>query len=168
MKQQSFWKKPGLSHGGAAAHGKRKTARPIATRRPMHVVVKSERATRDWSLLRHRKNIEQTIEATAKRFHIRLLRRQVNSNHIHLIIQGRKRHLIQSFLRLFPGAVAMKVTNTANTRPIGRFWQGLAFTRIIEWGRDFFGMHNYIEKNRLESEGIPRDIVDMWLKEELG
>lgn len=159
---------PSKGHGGVKGKGKRKIARPLATKRKLHVCAKSSRATQDWSFVKHRRKIEEQIKASARRFNIRIHRRQVMSNHFHLIIQGRKRWEIQNFLRHLPGAVAMLVTNTAKTRPIGGFWDAPLFTRIIEWGRDLWNMENYIEKNRLEADGVPRDIVDAWFKETFG
>ena len=168
MRQISFWKKPSTAHGGRKVRGKRKTARPIATKECMHVIMHSDRARGQWALDKHRKEIEALIAKTAERFGIKVRGRQVLWNHIHLLIQGRKRREIQGFLRVLPALITMLVTGAGNTRPMGRFWGGLVFSRIVKWDRDYLGMLRYIAKNALQAAGIPRGDVDKWFKEAFG
>ena len=168
MKQQSFWKKPSARHGGSKARGRRKTARPIATKKSMHVILKSDRASGGWALDKYRKEIEALIDRLGKRYFIKIRGREVLWNHIHLLIQGRKRQHIQSFLRVLPAAITRIATNAAKSRPVGRFWADLIFTRIVEWGRDYLGMLRYLAKNALQAAGIPRGDIDKWFKEAFG
>ena len=160
MKQQQFWKNPRQAHGGAQAKGKRKTARLIVTKQPLHVVFKSERAKGEWSFHRFKKPIQRSLEDTAKRFRIKVRLFQNVGNHLHLAIQGASRREIQNFLRVFAQAIAFLVTKTKKGKPIGRFWEGLVYTRPIHWGRDWDNVRQYFEKNAIESAGLPREIVD--------
>lgn len=168
MKQQSFWKKQSGAHGGARAKGKRKTARPIVTKECMHLILKSERASGLWALDKYRPEIEALIEELGQRFQIKIRGRQVMWNHVHLLIQGRKRFQIQNFLRVLPARITMLVTGAGKSRPVGRFWSGIAFSRIVKWGRDYLIMLRYIAKNALQAAGIPRGDVDRWFREAFG
>lgn len=162
MKQGSFWKNKPLSHGGHLAKGKRKTARPIVTRQAMHVVLKSSRARGEWNMLRHSKVINAAIQQTAKRFRVHIHRAQNVGNHLHILAQPQHRRDFQNFLRVITQAIAFLVTKTRKGKRIGCFWDNLVFTRELIGRRDFWNMENYLEKNRLEAEGVPRDIVDFW------
>jgi REP element-mobilizing transposase RayT len=168
-RQFSFWKAGVKTHGGALSIGRAKSARPIATKKPMHVILRSSRAKGEWSLLRRSKEIESILERTAKRFHIRVYRSANVGNHIHLFIQARRRADFQNFLRVLPQAIAFLITQARKGNSVGKFWDALAFSRIIEWGRDWRAAVNYVEKNVLEGKGIPRDRVDWWfgLKEKM-
>jgi len=47
----------------------------------------------------------------------------------------------------------MLVTHARKGNPQGKFWDSLAFTRIVQWGRDFKRLTHYFLKNELESLG---------------
>ncbi|MGZ3670485.1 MAG: hypothetical protein ACXWR4_11230 [Bdellovibrionota bacterium] len=152
-------------HGGAHRAGKRKTARTIATKSPMHVTFKSERAKGAWSFHRFDKAIETKIYALAEKYRVRIRLFQNVGNHLHLAAQARTRREFQSFLRVVPQAVAYLVTGTRKGKAIGKFWSGLVHTRVVHWGRDWFNLKGYIGRNRFEAAGVPRDVIDRWFKE---
>lgn len=160
MKQQQLWKNPKSSHGGSHAVGKRKTARVIVTKSPMHVVLKSSRARGEWNFHRFGEEIEESAYKIAKRFRVRIRLYQNVGNHLHLVAQAASRREFQNFLRVLPQAIAFLVTKTRKGTPIGKFWDTLAFTRVIHWGRDWFGMKAYVFRNRVEAAGVPRDVID--------
>lgn len=167
-KQLSFWKDPAKVHGSNLRKGKRKIARPIAIRKHMHVILKSRRARGAWNLLRHGRGVEAAVHQTARRFRVRLFGFQNVGNHLHLDVQASRREDLQNFLRVLPQAVAFLVTGARKGNPIGRFWDGLVCTRIVEWGKDLRNLKNYFEKNRFETLGMPRDVVNLWFGLEPG
>jgi REP element-mobilizing transposase RayT len=160
--QLTFWQNPPKTHGGAGSVGRRKVARPLVTKRPMHFIFRSSRAKGAWNFLKHEDRIEQVLAATAQRFGIKIYRFANVGNHIHLLVQGRRREDLQNFLRVFPQAVAFLVTKARKGRAIGKFWDALAFSRIVEWGRHWKRMLDYVGKNLMEGAGMPRDRVDAW------
>jgi hypothetical protein len=54
---------------------------------------------------------------------------------------------------------ANSVGREKKARPIGKFWDALAYSRIVEWGKDWKNMLDYVGKNLLEARGFPRDRV---------
>ncbi len=155
-KQLSFIPSLSLTHGGDTSQGKRKIARPIDLKRPLHVVLRSSMAKGQWSLL-HLKNKNQINKLTqkiAKKYRIRIFRFVNVGNHIHLLIQTYSRKNFQSFLRELSGTIACLVTNAKKGKPIGRFWDKLAFSRIVFWGIDFKKLHTYLIKNIFEAHGL--------------
>jgi hypothetical protein len=59
-------------HGGDHGRGRRKCERPVSTRRPMHVVLTSNRARGAWSLRRHDRTVREVLRRMARRFEVRV------------------------------------------------------------------------------------------------
>jgi REP element-mobilizing transposase RayT len=137
-------------HGGALRRGRRKLERPVSTRRPMHVVLASKRAQGDWSLRKHARSVRSTLRALAQRFGIRVYRFANVGTHLHLLVRARRREAFQAFLRSFAGIVARRVTGARRGRPSGRFFSALAWSRVVSWGRDYFGVRHYVFRNAIE------------------
>jgi len=89
----------------------------------------------------------------ARRFGVRIYEYANAANHLHLVVRARCRLAAQSFLRAFAGVVARIVTGARRGHRVGKFWDWLAYSRIIAWGRDFVGLRAYILKNELETSG---------------
>jgi hypothetical protein len=140
-------------HGGAVRQGRRKIERPISTRRPMHVVLRSDRAYGEWSLSRHRREVRAALGACAKRNGLKIDDFANVGTHLHLLVRARRREAFQAFLRSFAGIVARVVTGARRNRPIpgGSFWSTLAWSRVVQWGRDYVAVLHYIFRNRIEA-----------------
>ena len=83
-KQLSFLPKQELQHGGILSKGRRKTARPMDPKRPLHLVLRSSRAKGPWSLL-HPKNerrVKHELEVTSAKYGIRVYRFANVGNHL--------------------------------------------------------------------------------------
>jgi REP element-mobilizing transposase RayT len=168
MKRESFL--PGFnsrtlnaSHGGDLAPGKRKTARPIDPKQALHVVLRSSIARGDQSMLRSKycQPIHDFAHELAERWGVRIYRFANVGNHIHLLLKVPSRAVWRRFIRELAGGIAVIVTGARkgaglkkNERGRG-FWDELVFTRIVKFGRDFFGVKNYLAKNLFEAAGLP-------------
>ena len=140
-------------HGGDVRRGQRKLERPVSTRRPMHVVLTSQRAR---SLRKHDRVVREVLRRMARRFQIRIYDLANVGSHLHLVLRARRREAFQGFLRSFAGIVARRVMGAERGRRTGRFFDGLAWTRVINWGRDYWGVRHYVFRNQLEGEQGPR------------
>lgn len=147
-----------LEHGGDVRKGKRKLARPLNAKLPMHIVLRSSRAKGTWSMLRPAlaARIKRTVHTLSRRCDVRVYRYANVGNHVHILGQARSRPAFQSFLRAFAGVTARIVTSARRGRPVGRFWDRLAYTRIVSWGRDFRGVGAYVTQNEQEALGRRR------------
>jgi len=139
-------------HGGDVRRGQRKLERPVSTRRPMHLVLKSHRAAGPWSLRRHDRFVREVLRRMARRFQIRIYDYANVGSHLHLVLRSRRREGFQGFLRSFAGIVARRVMGAERGRPSGRFFDGLAWTRVMSWGRDYWGVRHYVFRNQIEGE----------------
>jgi REP element-mobilizing transposase RayT len=143
-------------HGGDVRRGKRKVARPLDTKKPLHVVLRSSRAKRQWSMLRPSVagRIRRDARTLARRYGLTLYRYANVGNHIHILAQARSRPALQRFLRVFAGVTARLVTGARRGRPVGRFWDRLAYSRIVSWGREFRSVGAYVRQNEDEALGL--------------
>jgi REP element-mobilizing transposase RayT len=153
--QHSFLPPIALQHGGDTRKGKRKIARPIDPKRPLHLTLKSSRAQGAWSLLhpKHCRGLELKSRSIAQRHDVAVYRFVNVGNHLHLLVKARNRRSFQGFLRELSGALAMMVTGAKKGKPAGRFWDSTAWSRVVNWGRDFRGALNYLIKNIFEALG---------------
>jgi REP element-mobilizing transposase RayT len=144
-------------HGGDRARGRRKGERPVSTRRPIHLTLHSRRATGVWSLRRHERAVREALRACARRADVRIYDFANVGSHLHLLVRVRRRQALQAFLRSFAGIVARKVTGAKRGRPLrdGSFWSALAWSRVVAWGRDYWGVRHYIFLNRIEGTDGP-------------
>src|SRR5437764_818629 len=136
-------------HGGTTRRGRRKLERPVSTRRPMHVVLSSHRARGPWSLRRHERIVRDALRVMARRFGVRVYQFANVGTHLHLLVRARRRDAFQGFLRSFAGIVARRVTGARRGRPSGRFFSGLAWSRVVGWGRDYLGVRHYVFRNEI-------------------
>ncbi|MGK5083668.1 transposase [Bdellovibrionota bacterium FG-1] len=157
------FKTSGASHGGDLNQGKRKTARPIDPKQAVHLVLRSSMARGQYSMLRKANSeaIEALLQKLAKKWDVRVFRYANVGNHLHLLLRVRSRAVWKRFLRQFAGGIAMIVTGARKghgraPNSTGRtFWDELAFTRIVNFGRDFDRVARYLVKNLFEAMGIP-------------
>ncbi|MBS1958334.1 MAG: transposase [Bdellovibrionales bacterium] len=160
---------PRTTHGGDPARGKRKTERPFSAKTPIHLVLKSRRAKSQWSLLhrRHRSKITSMIYVYAQRFSVEVYRASNTGNHLHLLVRAKERKNLADYLRVLAGRIAVTVTGAQKAvKRVGKFWDNLYWSRLVNWGRDFFQVREYlianltIEAMQLATEmGTPADLA---------
>ena len=139
--------KPRLEHGGSLAIGKRKTRRPVVTKRAMHTVLRV--ADGGPNLTRFSKGIHNILSTMGSRFGVQTYERAICGNHIHLAVRAKGRAGFLNFLRAIAGRIAQLVGACGS----GNLWQSIPYTRIVEWGRHFRKLLHYVRQNALEAEG---------------
>ncbi len=153
--QQSFFKPSKKAHGGSLNVQKRKTLRPLDTKMPLHLVLKSDKAKGAHSLVKFHNQISKVMDKQAGKFQVTIYERNINFNHIHLLIRGKSRRGLQNFFRSLAGIVARLVTGAGKGKAFGRFWSYLIYSRVLNcWRRDFTYVRNYIIQNTKEVLGL--------------
>lgn len=102
---------------------------------------------------------------------VRIYQYANSGNHLHLLLRARTRRGFQRFLRSFAALVPRIVTGAKKGAPLAslgkvcdtdadvrergprKFWDALAWSRIVSWGRHFFNGRYYVIRNELEAEG---------------
>jgi REP element-mobilizing transposase RayT len=154
--QLNLLPKPSLEHGGSVRKGKRKIQRPFDRKRPLHLVMRSTRAKEDWSFL-HRRNkgaIHALVVDLAEKYRVKLYKYENVGNHLHLLAQFPSRRELKAFLRVFTQHVMFQVTGARKGKPQGRFFDAIAYSKVVSWGREFSALKAYLWKNALESLGF--------------
>jgi REP element-mobilizing transposase RayT len=133
--------------GGDLLKGKRKSKRPLHPKLPIHLVLRAD-TTKSGTLMRWETLTKYHIKKWAHKFHVTVCERAIVGNHIHLLIKFPGRENYNNFVRALTGMLASKTKLKWLIRP---------FTRIVQKGRDFQHVTNYIIKNQLEGwRIIPR------------
>jgi len=140
---QLFKDSTDLTHGGSKSKGKRKTMRPLTSKKPIHLILK---ASEPFQLLRSTRTIEQTLKKYSQRFGITLHANAVQADHIHLSLTIPNRELYRRWIRTITSVLVTQIKNLK--------WRLLPFTRIVSWGRDFKHVCLYIRRNQAEGSSI--------------
>jgi REP element-mobilizing transposase RayT len=141
-----------------------KTKRPISTKDPMHIVLRSGIAKGELSLLCKGRStkIMGTIYRIADRYDIKIYDIAVNFNHLHILLKLKYRDSYSPFIRSISGIISRLVLNARkgkakldkSSMDFKKFWLHRPFSRIMNWGRDFDKLKSYIRQNILESLDI--------------
>lgn len=151
---------PRTRHGGKVSVGRRKTERPFSAKAPVHIVLKSKRAKGKWSML-HRKNearITSMIYVYAHRFKVHVYRAANVGDHLHLLVKASERKQLADYLRVLAGRIAVVVSGAKRgVKRIGKFWDYLCWSRLVNWGKDFYHVRRYVTANEVEGIGGESD-----------
>jgi REP element-mobilizing transposase RayT len=155
-----------------------KTARPVAVKQAMHLVLRSRFARNEHSLLVHDRALQRILQRLAKRFGIRLYDIANSGNHLHLILRLPHREALKPFIRAATGLIARLVLGVERghkwmERPgprVGvegptRFWDARPWSRIVNFGPDFKRLKDYMLLNRADLAGFARTSYRAMLKE---
>jgi REP element-mobilizing transposase RayT len=150
------------SFGGSRLNSHPKTARPLSTKNPIHLVLKSEIAKGSQSFLKgsHAPKIDGIIRKQANTSGIRLYHFVNVGNHLHLVIKTPNRRAYNRFIRATTGLIARLLLRKergpereqkTHRRSTGAFWVARPFTRIASWGREYLFLKSYMVKNRIQA-----------------
>jgi REP element-mobilizing transposase RayT len=152
---KSEFSKSRIAYGGDT-RGRRKMFRPLDRKRPVHITLKSSHAKGRMSLLSHKLEVAKIVETRARQYQIKLHRFENMGNHVHILVSFKNRESVQKFLRVVTGLIARLVTKARRGCAFGkRFWDHLAYTRIVTSRKDFARMLHYLDKNEVERDVGP-------------
>ena len=143
--------------GGILITGNAREQRPLSTKRPLHLVMRSSLARGERSFLspRRSKAVRELIYRSGKKQGVKIYRFANSGNHLHLIVLPSSRGAYFRFIRSISGRLARLVLGAERGRAQGiKFWDALPFTRVLEWGRDYLRTCDYLKQNTLEALGF--------------
>ena len=109
------------------------------------------------------------IYVYAHRFKVKVYRAANVGNHLHLLVKATEKKHLADYLRVLAGRIAVTVTGAQKfVKRIGRFWDYLYWSRLVNWGRDFYNVRKYVTANELEaiSQAHRKMILDSVLVDE--
>ncbi len=87
----------------------------------------------------------------AERFQIKVYRAANVGNHLHLLVKAKERKHLADYLRVLAGRIAVSVSGAKKgIKRIGKFWDYLYWSRLVNWGRDFYQVRKYVLANEME------------------
>ncbi|WP_413295153.1 transposase [Bdellovibrio sp. HCB185ZH] len=164
MKQETFnlLKIPAkhrLCHGGILRRSsKGRGARTLSHRHPMHLVFKVNKAAVKSGLRSSRSFALMTrlLRRYAVKFYVKVEQFSVQTDHVHILVRGRRRSNLQSFMRVLAGQFAQCLTDTHSQKNDGpKVWKYRPFSRVIKGYKPYQIVRDYIQLNELEALGRP-------------
>jgi REP element-mobilizing transposase RayT len=140
--------------GGSLLKGNAREKRPLSRGSALHIVLRSEIAKGDLSLLHpsRAKKIDSLIHKLANKFGVRLYRYANSGNHLHLLVRPHNRYVYRNFIKSVTGLIARITLGVERGRAKGlKFWSVKPFSRIVAFGKDYKGVLHYLLQNTLES-----------------
>jgi REP element-mobilizing transposase RayT len=140
------------THGGTSLKKRRKTKRPLTPGAITHLVLKSAKAKGQLSFYKNKKAVHALLHERAKKYFIEVLEFVNMGNHLHLKVRFKDASRFKNFLRTFAAMLARKLTKACRGNKFGKFWDGLAYTRVLFSKLEELGLEIYFEGNHLERE----------------
>lgn len=140
--------------------------RPISTKNTMHLMLKSQNAKGSWSFLTpsNKRIVSHLIRKHADRNGVQIQSFANVGNHLHIMLKVRSVILYKRFVRALSGSIALKITGANKTRKLnGKFWTQTPFTRFVHGLRDFLGLKDYFEINKIEAAGFGRNAAEFFV-----
>jgi hypothetical protein len=125
--QMKLLRSENKSYGGELLKTRkgRSTPRPLDTKNTMHVVLRSTKATGDWSFKKpgNEKKIEQIVQKFVIKYGGKIISLGNVGNHLHFQIKLANRFACRPFIRATTAAIAMAVTGASRWKPLKRIIQ---------------------------------------------
>lgn len=147
--------KPGDCFGGSLLKNSHaKTKRPLDSKWPIHLVLRSE-----LNVLRSIRSfgpVNAAVARIARKYGVRIYSYANVGNHLHILLRVKSLRLWAAFIRELCGRVAQVAQGLKGPQKSRRkFWKQRPFTRIVRgWNKAFKIAREYVGLNRLEAEGF--------------
>ena len=102
---------------------------------------------------KNRHYVDELTRRVALKCKVKIYRFANVGNHLHLPVKTPTKAAFRNFLRELAGQIAILVTGACKGNPVGKFWDPLAYSRVVSWKLDFKTVERYIIKNLFEAEG---------------
>ena len=123
-------------------NGRRKSARPLSSRQPIHLILKAGHTIRQ-----HESKLVSLWHKLGAKMGLKTYGLVVAHDHVHGVIKIHNRKAYHRFIRALTGLLSLIFKIQWRHRPV---------TRLATWGQDFKRLRVYLKLNKLEaSGGIP-------------
>ena len=136
--------------GGSLLIGKRKTARPIAIKKPMHLILKTTKLS-PFNPTNYK--LEKIIKQYASKYQITVYDYALNWSHIHLTIKLPNREAYFAFIKTVTAAL-INYLSKALKKDLKGLFDLRPYTKIITCRKQFENAIDYMELNQQEALGL--------------
>ena len=151
------------THGGVSLKKRRKIKRPLVPGKITHLVLTSSKAKGELSFYKHKVLVHSLLKQRAKKFFVEIKEFVNMGNHLHIKVRFKDAQKFQNFLRTFTAMLARAITKAKKGLRFGKFWNGLAYTRVLMTKFEELGLRIYFEGNHIERE-LGRNEREHYLK----
>jgi REP element-mobilizing transposase RayT len=135
--------------GGEHLKFKRKSQRPLDFKKTTHLVLRLKPLLP--SLMNPRdKNLRKGFCKIADKYNVKVYQLVFNHSHLHAAILIPNRESYVSFIRELTSKLVSYFSKTTKLR-FKKIFLNRPFTRIVDWGKGFKKLINYLVKNEIES-----------------
>lgn len=136
-----------------------RTQRPLSTKYPIHLVLRSTKAKGELSFWKKQNAdlIKRLLKKYSVKWGVKVLSCANVGNHIHLMIHLQYRYSYEKFIRGFTGELSLRLQKwNKNKGQAESFWNYRPYSRVIIGQKARLTMEDYIEVNQLEGLGVKR------------
>jgi len=143
--------------GGSLLQGKRKSARPLSTKKPIHLILK---CTGKRIFSPTDRKLEKLIHNQANKYGIKVYEVALNWTHVHLLIKLPSRDAYVAFIRTITSLIvsfvskAQGIVSKTKGSALKSIFDLRPYTKILSWGKQFQRVVEYIELNTSEALGL--------------
>ncbi len=153
--------KTSTAFGGSLLKDKKnRTARPLSTKKSMHLMLKSSHLRGDASLFRaeNAQLFLRVLNKYAEKYFVVIEKYKLVGNHVHILIRLKSFKLYQDFIRSLTGQFALMMIQKFNLK-VKRFFDERPFTRVVEYGRDLRQITAYIHNQLKKKVSVPEAVA---------
>jgi REP element-mobilizing transposase RayT len=136
--------------GGSLLLGKRKSKRPITSKKSIHLILRLNPKYSGPLLSPLYKKSINCLKATAFQYEINIHELAFNFTHLHIVIKVKNRKSYIQFIRTLTQRLTFLARKQQKIKT-SRIFLNRPYTRIVNWGRSYKTIIQYIYKNHLES-----------------
>ena len=143
--------------GSLLKKARNRHARPIATREPMHFILKSSKAVgrNSFGHSRNLRAVNTLVGNRCAKYGVKLISYSNNFNHLHMLLRFPSRAIYLRFVKSITAALSMLITGAKkNARGAQKFFDERPFTRIVRGFKAYKIVWDYIRLNQLEAAGV--------------
>lgn len=100
----------------------------------------------------HCKKVDRILKSQSRKHFVKVCEYVNVGNHLHLKIKARTRPSFQAFLISTTALIARAITGAKKGQAKGRFWDALAFTRVLTTRFEEWGLAKYFDANAFEAK----------------
>lgn len=124
----------------------------IHTRKPMHVVLKSQSAVGPLSFLSDKNVVEDIVRGEAIKHGVAIDGFENVGNHLHMLLRSANRFAFAAFLQNVRGKIENKLRGSNLGKPLTEHFWDEPYIRAIHSYQDLRALKNYFAKNEAERE----------------
>lgn len=141
-----------------------RVARPLSTKHPIHLVLRSKHAKGGQSFLmpQNRKAISRLLFRLGGRWGVQIKNFANVGNHLHLLIQIKNLRTYKPFVCAVTGGIATIVTKGRKLSQ--KFWDYRPYSRIVRGLKTYLTVRDYVLINQYEGGGVTRCLATLLVK----